>query len=85
MCTVYGLLLHFMLLLFAKIIFLQITLFCREICFVTIYALLCGEKWSKKLQIKKLRNMRYELWCIVKTKKDPERRTYNILPPTFSD
>ena len=29
--------------------FLQFTLFCREICFGTIYALLRGEKFSQKL------------------------------------
>ena len=62
MCTVYGLLLHFMLLLFAKIIFLQITLFCREICFVAIYAFLCGEKLSPKLYMWR-KNDKYEVWA----------------------
>ena len=33
----------------AKYVFLQFTLFCREICFGTIYALLRGEKFSQKL------------------------------------
>ena len=34
---------------FCKNHFLQITLFCREICFVAIYAFLCGKKFSPKL------------------------------------
>ena len=33
----------------AKSVFFQFTLFCREISFGTIYALLRGEKFSKKL------------------------------------
>ena len=33
----------------AKSDLLQFTLFCREICFVAIYALLCGEKFNQKL------------------------------------
>ena len=33
----------------AKSVFLQVTLFCREICFCTIYVVLRGEKLSKKL------------------------------------
>ena len=35
--------------LVAKSDLLQFTLFCREICFVAIYALLCGEKLNQKL------------------------------------
>ena len=35
--------------LIAKSVCLRFTLFCREICFGTIYALLCGEKFSRKL------------------------------------
>ena len=35
--------------LFSEIFFLRFTLFCREICYVAIYALLRGEKLSKKL------------------------------------
>ena len=35
--------------LVAKSDLLQFTLFCREICFVAIYALLCGEKFNQKL------------------------------------
>ena len=35
--------------LVAKSDLLQFTLFCREICFVVIYALLCGEKLNQKL------------------------------------
>ena len=33
----------------AKSVFLQATLFCREICFCTIYVVLRGEKLSQKL------------------------------------
>ena len=33
----------------AKSVLLQFTLFCREICFVVIYALLCGEKLNQNL------------------------------------
>ena len=33
----------------AKSVFLQFTLFCREISFGTIYAVLRGEKFSQKL------------------------------------
>ena len=33
----------------AKSVFLQVTLFCREICFCTIYVVLRGEKLSQKL------------------------------------
>ena len=33
----------------AKSVLLQFTLFCREICFVAIYAFLCGEKVNQKL------------------------------------
>ena len=33
----------------AKSVLSQFTLFCREICFVAIYALLCGEKFNQKI------------------------------------
>ena len=49
LCCFYALFSHFMLLLGQKKLFLRFTLFCREICFVTIYALLRGEKLSQKL------------------------------------
>ena len=40
--------------------FLQFTLFCREISFGTIYALLCGEKFSQNCaRGEKMTNMRY--------------------------
>ena len=42
--------------------FLQVTLFCREICFCTIYVLLRGEKLSKKLYPWR-KNDKYEV-CI---------------------
>ena len=45
----------------AKSVFLQFTLFCREISFGTIYALLRGEKFSKKLCPWR-KNDKYEVW-----------------------
>ena len=40
----------------------RFTLFCREICFVMIRALLCGEKLNQKLHMwRKMTNMRYDL------------------------
>ena len=38
----------------------QVTLFCREIGFVQIHALLCGEKLNQKLHMwRKMTNIRY--------------------------
>ena len=45
----------------AKSVCLGFTLFCREICFGTIYALLCGEKFSRKLCPWR-KNDKYEVW-----------------------
>ena len=45
----------------AKSVFLQFTLFCREICFCNIYALLRGEKFSQKLCPWR-KNYKYEVW-----------------------
>ena len=42
----------------AKSVFFRFTLFCREICFGTIYVLLRGEKLSQKLGLWR-KNMRY--------------------------
>ena len=47
----------------AKSVFLQFTLFCREISFGTIYALLRGEKFSQKLCPWR-KNDKYEV-CII--------------------
>ena len=44
--------------------FLQFTLFCREIGFGMIYALLRGEKFSKKLCPWR-QNDKYEVWSYV--------------------
>ena len=45
-----------------KISFMRFMLFCREICFVAIYTLLCGEKLNQKLcQWRKKTNIRYGL------------------------
>ena len=44
--------------------FLQFTLFCREICFVAIYAFLRGEKLSQKLCPWR-KNDKYEVWIPV--------------------
>ena len=53
MCTIYGDLSHFTN-FFGKIsVFLRFTLFCREISFGTIYALLRGEKFSKIVPVEK--------------------------------
>ena len=44
----------------AKSVLSQFTLFCREICFVAIYALLRGEKLSRRLYLwRKMTNIRY--------------------------
>ena len=45
----------------AKSVFLQFTLFCREISFGTIYAILRGEKFSQKLCPWR-KNDKYEVW-----------------------
>ena len=45
----------------AKSVCLQVTLFCREICFCTIYAVLRGEKLSQKLYPWR-KNDKYEVW-----------------------
>ena len=47
--------------LVAKSDLLQFTLFCRKICFVAIYALLCGEKFNQKLCLWK-RKDKYQVW-----------------------
>ena len=44
--------------------FLRFTLFCREICFVAIYALLRGEKLSQKLYLWR-KNDKYEVCASV--------------------
>ena len=49
----------------AKSVCLGFTLFCREICFGTIYALLCGEKFSRKLCPWR-KNDKYEVCTSVK-------------------
>ena len=41
-------------------VLLQFTLFCREICFVMIHALLCGEKLNQKLHMWR-KNDKYEV------------------------
>ena len=41
---------------------LLFTLFCREIYFATIYALLCGEKLSPKIHLWR-KNDKYQVWC----------------------
>ena len=46
--------------LVAKSDLLQFTLFCREICFVAIYALLCGEKLNQTLRMWR-KNDKYEV------------------------
>ena len=40
---------------------LLFTLFCREIYFATIYALLCGEKLSTKVHLWR-KNDKYQVW-----------------------
>ena len=57
MCTIYGILQCFV----AKLVCLQVTLFCREICFCTIYAVLREEKLSQKLYPWR-KNDIYEVW-----------------------
>ena len=45
-----------------KLVLLRFTHFCREICFVAIYALQCGEKFNQKLPLwRKMTNIRYGL------------------------
>ena len=44
-----------------SVFFLQFTLFCRETSFGTIYAILRGEKFSKKLCPWR-KNDKYEVW-----------------------
>ena len=46
-------------------LFLRFMVFCREIYFVAIYALLCGEKFNQKLHMwRKMTNIRYEFVLI---------------------
>ena len=44
-----------------KISFVIIYTLCREICFVTIYAFLCGEKLSQNFSLWR-KNDKYEVW-----------------------
>ena len=44
-----------------KISFVIIYTLCREICFVTVYALLCGEKLSQNFSLWR-KNAKYEVW-----------------------
>ena len=46
-----------------KSVFLQSTQFCREICRVVIYALLCGEKFIKKFSMWR-KNDKYEVCSV---------------------
>ena len=66
MCTIYAVLSH--LNGFVTNSFLQFTLFCREISFVAIYALLCGEKLSQKLCPWR-KNYKYQVcfWVLLST------------------
>ena len=48
----------------AKSVLLQFTLFCREICFVAIYALLCGEKFNQKLCLWRKKD-KYQVWATI--------------------
>ena len=54
-----------------KLILSRFTHFCRKICFVAIYALLCGEKLNQKLPLWR-KNDKYEVWpsltCAQKSK-----------------
>ena len=45
-----------------KIGLLWFTLFCCEICFVAICALLCGEKWNQILHMWR-KNDKYQVWA----------------------
>jgi hypothetical protein len=45
-----------------KLILSRFTHFCRKICFVAIYALLCGEKLNQKLPLWR-KNDKYEVWA----------------------
>ena len=63
----------------AKSVFLQVTLFCREICFCTIYAVLRGEKLSQKLYPwRKMTNMRFACMKISTGKETPLRESCRI-------
>ena len=62
MFTIYGVLSHFTIFC-CKIIFLRFTLFCREICFGTIYTLLRGDKMSQKLCLWRKKD-KYEV-CVI--------------------
>ena len=50
-----------------KLVLLWFTHFCRKICFVAIYALLCGEKLNQKLPLWR-KNDKYEVWTKTNTK-----------------
>ena len=45
----------------AKSVLLQFTLFCRKICFVAIYALLCGEILNQNLCLWRKKD-KYQVW-----------------------
>ena len=46
-----------------KLVLSRFTHFCRKICFVAIYALLCGEKLNQKLPLWR-KNDKYKVWSI---------------------
>ena len=46
-----------------KISFVTIYALCREMCFVAIYALLCGEKFIQKFSMWR-KNDKYEVWSL---------------------
>ena len=44
-----------------KLVLSWFTLFCRKICFVAIYAFLCGEKFNQRLRMWR-KNDKYQVW-----------------------
>ena len=65
MCTICGVLMHIM--LFCCKVILRFTLFCHKIRFVAIYALLRGEKLSKKLCLWRKKD-KYHVWSAAATR-----------------